>query len=83
LYYFLKTIAVFVVMVAADLSYGEQQRIIDQVLCISRRTSSLLNPVLSPTGSFYAVIYVLHDCNLCNSVGAEIPRLPGRNFSRL
>jgi hypothetical protein len=62
--FFLKTVAVFVVMVAvdaADRSCEEQRRMIDQVLGISRRTSSLLTPVLSPAGSFCAVIPVLHD----------------------
>jgi hypothetical protein len=56
---------------------------IDQVLCVLRRTSSLLTPVLSPTGFFCAVIPVLHDCSLCNLQGAAIPRLAGRNCSRL
>jgi hypothetical protein len=47
---FLKTIVVSVVMVAAnaaDQSCKEKWQMIDQVLCISRRTSSLLAPVLS------------------------------------
>jgi hypothetical protein len=86
LYYFLKTVAVFVAMVAAyvaDRSCEEQQRIIAQVLYISGRTSSLLTPVLSPTDFFCAVIPVLHDCSLCNLLGAAILRLAGRNCSRL
>jgi hypothetical protein len=56
----LKTVSVFVVIVAADAadrSRKEQRRMIDQALCISRRTSSLLTPVLSPSGSFCAVSF--------------------------
>jgi hypothetical protein len=68
---------------AADRSCGEQQRMIDLVLCISRRTFSLLIPVLSPVGSFCAALPVLHDCSLCNLQGAAIPRLAGRNCRRL
>jgi hypothetical protein len=60
-----------------------KQRMVDQVLCISRRTSSLLTPVLSPVGSFCTVISILHDCSICNLVGAAISRLEGRNCSRL
>jgi hypothetical protein len=84
-YSFLKTIAVFDVMVAADTadqSCEEQQRMIDRMLCISRRTSSLLTPVLPSAGFFCAVIPVLHDCSTCNWLGAAIPHLAGRNCSR-
>jgi hypothetical protein len=84
-YFSLKTVAVFVVMVAADAdrSCEEQQQMIDPVLCISTRTSSLLTPVLSPASFFCAVISVFHDCSLCNLLGAAIPHLAGRNYSRL
>jgi hypothetical protein len=50
-YIFLKTVAVFVVVVAtdaADPSCEEKQRMIDRVLCVSRRIFSLITPVLSP-----------------------------------
>lgn len=50
-----KTVAVFVVLVADDAAgriREEQRRIIYQMLHYSRRTSSLLTPVLSPVGSF-------------------------------
>jgi hypothetical protein len=70
--FFLKTVAVFVVMVAADaadLTCEEQRRMIDQVFCISRITSSLLTPVFSPADSFCTVIPILHDCNVCNLLG--------------
>jgi hypothetical protein len=49
--FFLKTVAVFVVMIvadAADRNCEEHQRMIDRVLYISRRTPFLLTPVLSP-----------------------------------
>jgi hypothetical protein len=82
-YLFLKTVAVFVVMVAADAydrSCEERRLMLDRVLCISR-TSSLLIPVLSPAGSFCAVLPVLHDCGLCNLLGAAILRLAGGSCS--
>jgi hypothetical protein len=85
-YCFLKTLAVIIVVFTADAgdcSCEGLQRIIDQVLCLSRRTSSLLPLVLSPTGSFCGGIPVLHDCRLCNLLGAAIPCLAGRNYSRL
>jgi hypothetical protein len=56
---------------------------IDQMLCISKRISSLLTPVLSPAGSFYDVIPVLHDCSIPNLLVAEVLRLAGSNCSRL
>jgi hypothetical protein len=83
--YFFLTVAGFVVMVAAnaiDQSCKEQQQMINQVLCILRRMSSLLTPVLSPTGSFCAVIPILHDCSLCNLLGLAICHLAGHNCSR-
>jgi hypothetical protein len=76
----------FVMMVAADVadrSLEEPQRMIDRVLCIPRIMFSLLTPVLSPIDFFCTVIPVLHDCSLCNLLGAAIPRLAGRNCSRL
>jgi hypothetical protein len=77
----LKTVAVvFVVLVAADVadrSCEEQQRMIDRVLCISRKTTTPLCPVLSPAGSFCAVILILDDCNLCILLDAAIPRFAG------
>jgi hypothetical protein len=59
-------VGVFVVMVAvdvADWSCEGQRRMTDQVLCVSRRASSLLTPVLSPAGPFCAVITLLRDCS--------------------
>jgi hypothetical protein len=56
---------------------------INWVLCISRSMVSMLTPVLSPTGFFWAVIHVLHDCSLCNLFGAEIPHVAGDNCGRL
>jgi hypothetical protein len=59
-YFFLKTVAVFVVMVAADAadwSFEEQRRMIDQMLCILKRTSSLLTRVVASK-------FLLH-CNPC------------------
>jgi hypothetical protein len=73
-------------MVAADSvdrSCEEQQRMIDRVLCISRRTSSLLIPVLSLAGSFCSVIPVLHDLSLCNLLRVAVPHLACRNFRSL
>jgi hypothetical protein len=58
LYFLLKTVAVFVLMVA-ERSCEKQKRIIGRVLRISRNTSFLLAPVL-PIGYFCAVILVLH-----------------------
>jgi hypothetical protein len=55
---------------APDRSCEEQQRMIDRMLYISRRMYSLLAPVLSPAGSFCAVIALLHDRSLCNLLGA-------------
>jgi hypothetical protein len=43
----------------------------------------LVAPVLSPVGSFCAVIPVLLDCSLCNLLGPAIARLAGHNCSRL
>jgi hypothetical protein len=86
LYFFLRTVAVFVVMVAADTadrSCEEQRRMINKVLCISRRTSFLLPLVLSPAGSFYTVILILREYSLSNFLGAAIHRLVHCNFSRL
>jgi hypothetical protein len=54
-YFFLNAVAVFVVMVAADAAdqgCESQRRMIDHVLCISRRTCYLLASVLLPAGSF-------------------------------
>jgi hypothetical protein len=48
---------------------------IDTVLCISRRISSLLTTVLSPAGSFCDLIRVLHDCSLYDLLSAVIPVL--------
>jgi hypothetical protein len=48
-----------VAAIVADRSCEEQQRMIDQVLFISRRTSSQLTSVLSPASLFCAVIPVL------------------------
>jgi hypothetical protein len=56
---------------------------IDQMLCISRRTPSLLTPDLLPTGPFCSLIPLLHDCSLCNLLGAAILRLAGRSCRRL
>jgi hypothetical protein len=73
-YFFPKDCLFFVITAAdaADRSCEEQRRMIDHVLCISRRMSSLLSPVLSPAGSFCVVIPVLHDCSLCNLLGTAI-----------
>jgi hypothetical protein len=76
--FFLKTLDVFVVTVvalAADRKCEQQRRVIDQMSCISRRTFSLLIPVLSPACSFCAIIPVLHGCSLCNLLCAAIPLL--------
>jgi hypothetical protein len=84
--FFQRTVAIFVLMVAADTadrSCEVQQRMIDQVLCISRRMLSLLISLMSPAGSFCPVIPVLHDCSLYNLLGAAIPGLADRNCSRL
>jgi hypothetical protein len=54
---------------AVDKSCEKQWQMIDQVLCILRRASSLLTPVLSPAGSLCTVIPVLHDCSFCNFLG--------------
>jgi hypothetical protein len=62
-------------MVAADQSYEEQQRMMDWVLYISRRMFSLLTQGLSPAHSFCAVFPVLHDCSICNLLGEAILRL--------
>jgi hypothetical protein len=74
--------AVFVVLVAAYRSNGEQQQMINRVLCISRRIFSLLTPILLPAGPFCTVIPVSHDCSLYNFLGAVIPHLVGHNCSR-
>jgi hypothetical protein len=82
----LKVFAVFVMMVAADAAdrgCGEQPRMINQVLCVSKRMIFLLIPVLSPVGSFCPVILFFHVRSLCNLMGAAIPRLAGRNCSML
>jgi hypothetical protein len=84
--FFLMTVAIFVMTVAvnaADQRGEEQLRVIDQILCISRRMFSLLTPVLLPAGSFCTVILVLHYCSFCSLLGAVIPHLAGRNCHRL
>jgi hypothetical protein len=53
--------------------------VIDQVMCISRRTSSLLTPVMSPAGIFYAVIPVLQLCRFRNLLLAATHLPAGRN----
>jgi hypothetical protein len=72
-YFFLKTVAIFVVIDAAERSCEEQQRMKDKVLRISRTMFSLLTPVLSPGGFFCSETPALHDCSLCNLLGAAIP----------
>jgi hypothetical protein len=79
-FYFLKTVAVLVVMVASDVagrSCEEQQEFIDLVLCVLRRMFSLLTLVLWSAGSVYAVISVARDCSLCKLLGTGISRLAG------
>lgn len=65
---------------AAGRSCGEQQRVTDPMICDSSRIFSLLTPVLWPAVSFCPVIPVLHDCSVCDSLGAAIV---GRNRSML
>jgi hypothetical protein len=71
-------VAVFLVMVAADWSCEEQQQMINWVLRILRMFS-LLIPVLSPVGSFYTIIPILHNCSLFNLLGVAIPHLASHN----
>jgi hypothetical protein len=76
--YFQQTLTVSDVMVAVDAAHRgceEQRRMINRVLCISRRIFSLLTPVLQLTSTFWDIIPFLHDCNLCNLLGEKIPRL--------
>jgi uncharacterized membrane protein YjgN (DUF898 family) len=71
-----------IVMVAADTAFGsrgDQQQMIDWVLCISRRIFSLLTLVLSLAGLFCTKTPISLGCSLCSLLGAVIPYLLSRN----
>jgi hypothetical protein len=71
----------FFVIVVADQNCKEQRRLIDLMLCISRRMSALLTSVLLPSGSLCTVITVSHDCSFCDFLVRRLP-VTGCNCSK-